>query len=81
MPNQMVITSTLKDIKALDTNGEQTPETMVIRWSVLALSGNGDVTVLIDYDNGRTSIEVVRGEECRWLEKSKRNLTNARGDE
>ena len=35
---------------------------MVIRWSVLALSGNGDARVLDDYDKGRTGIEVVRRE-------------------
>jgi len=64
MPDQRVITSTLKDIvKALDSNGEQRPPgTMVIGWSVLALSGNGDVTVLDDYDQGLDEERV-----SRWL--------------
>jgi hypothetical protein len=35
---------------------------MAIPWSVLALSGNGDVTVLDDYDKGRMGIKVVRRE-------------------
>ena len=65
MPDQRVITSTLRDIvKALDSNGEQRPPgTMVIGWSVLALSGTGDVTVLDDdYDEGRDEERV-----SRWL--------------
>ena len=64
MPDQRVIMSTLKDIvKALDSNGEQRPPgTMVIGWSVLALSGNGDVTVLDDYDQGLDEERV-----SRWL--------------
>ena len=64
MPDQRVITSTLKNIvKALDSNGEQRPPgTMVIGWSVLALSGNGDVTVLDDYDQGLDEERV-----SRWL--------------
>jgi uroporphyrin-III C-methyltransferase len=65
MPDQRVIMSTLKDIiKALDSNGEQRPPgTMVIGWSVLALSGNGDVTVLDDdYDKGLDEERV-----SRWL--------------
>ena len=64
MPDQRVITSTLKDIvKALDSNGEQRPPgTMVIGWSVLALSGNGDVTVLDDYDEKLDEERV-----SRWL--------------
>ena len=64
MPDQRVITSTLKDIvKALDSNGEQRPPgMMVIGWSVLALSGNGDVTVLDSYDNRQDEERV-----SRWL--------------
>ena len=64
MPDQRVITSTLKDIvKALDSNGEQRPPgTMVVGWSVLALSGEGDVTVLDDYDEGLDEERV-----SRWL--------------
>jgi len=64
MPDQRVIMSTLKDIvKALDSNGGQRPPgTMVIGWSVLALSGNGDVTVLDDYDK-----ELDEERVSRWL--------------
>ena len=64
MPDQRVITSTLKDIvKALDNNGEQRPPgTIVVGWSVLALSGNGDVTVLDDNDKGLDEERV-----SRWL--------------
>ena len=63
MPDQRVITSTLKDIvKALEINGEQRPPGMlVIGWSVLALSGNGDVTVL---DEGPAQDEA---RVSRWL--------------
>jgi len=64
MPDQRVITSTLKDIvKALDSNGEQKPPgMMVIGWSVLALSGNGDISVLDDYNEGLDEERV-----SRWL--------------
>ena len=64
MPDQRVITSTLKDIvKALDNSGEQRPPgTIVVGWSVLALSGNGDVTVLDDNDKGLDEERV-----SRWL--------------
>lgn len=62
MPDQRVITSTLKDIvEALNSNGEQRPPgTMVIGWSVLALSGNGDVTVLDDEESDEERVS-------RWL--------------
>ena len=81
MPDQRVITSTLKDIvKALESDGEQRPPgTMVIGWSVLALSGNGDVTVLDNYDesdeervsrwlggNGAVGWKVQEGLDKRW---------------
>jgi uroporphyrin-III C-methyltransferase len=48
MPDQRVTFSTLKDIvKALDSAGEQRPPGMiVVGWSVLSLSGEGNVTVL-----------------------------------
>ena len=48
MPDQRTTFSTLKDIvKALDSIGEQRPPGMiVVGWSVLSLSGEGDVTVL-----------------------------------
>ncbi|KAF8814004.1 hypothetical protein BYT27DRAFT_7180265 [Phlegmacium glaucopus] len=68
MPDQRVITSTLRDIvKALDSNGEQKPPgMMVVGWSVLALSGNGDVTVLDDEYNEKLDEERV----SRWLGES-----------
>ena len=64
MPDQRVITSTLKDIvNALQSNGEQRPPgMMVIGWSVLALSGSGDVTVLDDYNE-----ELDEERVLRWL--------------
>ena len=64
MPDQRVITSTLKDIvKAFDSNGEQRPPgMMVIGWSVLALSGNGDISVLDDDNEGLDEERVLR-----WL--------------
>jgi len=62
MPDQRVITSTLKDIvNALQSNGEQRPPgMMVIGWSVLALSGSGDVTVLDDEEPDEERV-------LRWL--------------
>jgi len=82
MPDQRVVTSTLKDIvKALESSGGQRPPgTMVIGWSVLALSGNGDVTVLDNYDealdeervsrwlggNGAVGWKVQEGLDKRW---------------
>lgn len=50
MPDQRVISSTLKDvIRALECSGEQRPPgMMVIGWAVLSLYGEGDVTVLDD---------------------------------
>jgi len=67
MPDQRVITSTLKDIvRALNSNGEQKPPgMMVIGWSVLALSGDGDVSVLDDYDEG---LELDEERVSRWLD-------------
>ncbi|KAG6845584.1 hypothetical protein H0H87_007263 [Tephrocybe sp. NHM501043] len=64
MPDQRVISSTLKDIvKALDSVGEQRPPgMMVIGWSVLALWGAGDVGVL---DKGGEDMDNDRVE--RWL--------------
>lgn len=48
MPDQRIITSTLKNISAaLQSTGEQRPPGMiVVGWSVLALWGEGDVSVL-----------------------------------
>ena len=64
MPDQRVISSTLKDIvKALDSNGEQRPPgMMIIGWAVLALNGQGDMGVLDD--NGGTQDEA---RVQRWL--------------
>ena len=64
MPDQRVISSTLKDIvKALDSNGEQRPPgMMIIGWAVLALNGQGDVGVL-DEDEETQDEERVQ----RWL--------------
>ncbi|KAG6919095.1 hypothetical protein DXG01_009348 [Tephrocybe rancida] len=64
MPDQRVISSTLKDIvKALDSVGEQRPPgMMVIGWAVLALWGQGDVSVL---DEGEEKMDQQRVE--RWL--------------
>lgn len=59
MPDQRVISSTLKDIvRALESNGEQRPPgMMIIGWAVLALSDKGDVGVLEEgaekYDEAR----------------------------
>ena len=78
MPDQRVITSTLKDIvRALSGNGEQRPPGMiVIGWSVLALSGSGDVSVLDDDEGldedrvsrwlGAVSWKVQEGLDKRW---------------
>ncbi|KAF8167187.1 uroporphyrin-III C-methyltransferase [Crassisporium funariophilum] len=64
MPDQRVISSTLKDIvRALDSSGEQRPPgMMIIGWAVLALSGTGDVGVL-DCDGESGDEERVQ----RWL--------------
>lgn len=65
MPDQRVISSTLKNIvNALENSGEQRPPGMIIvGWSVLALWGKGDVGVLED------GAEVCDEERvARWLE-------------
>lgn len=50
MPDQRVVSSTLRNIvAALESVGEQRPPGMlVIGWAVLALQGQGDITVLED---------------------------------
>lgn len=50
MPDQRVISSTLRDIVvALESVGEQRPPgILVVGWAVLALRGEGDVKVLED---------------------------------
>lgn len=64
MPDQRVITSTLKDIvRALESVGEQRPPgMMIIGWAVLALWGQGDVGVL---DETGESMDEVRVR--KWL--------------
>ncbi|KIM38169.1 hypothetical protein M413DRAFT_20076 [Hebeloma cylindrosporum] len=64
MPDQRVISSTLKDIvKALDSNGEQRPPgMMIIGWAVLALNGQGDMGVLDDNGESQDETRVQR-----WL--------------
>lgn len=64
MPDQRVVTSTLKDIvQALESSGEQRPPGMiVVGWSVLCLHGRGDTTVL---EEGAEKDDEKRVE--RWL--------------
>ncbi|KAG5638926.1 hypothetical protein H0H81_008695 [Sphagnurus paluster] len=64
MPDQRVISSTLKDVvRALDSVGEQRPPgMMIIGWAVLALWAKGDVSVL-DEDGESTDEQRVQG----WL--------------
>lgn len=64
MPDQRVISSTLKDIVvALESIGEQRPPGMiVVGWSVLALWGKGNVDVL---DEGGERVDEER--VSRWL--------------
>ncbi|PFH48102.1 hypothetical protein AMATHDRAFT_66198 [Amanita thiersii Skay4041] len=73
MPDQRNVFSTLRDIvKALDSVGEQRPPGMiVVGWSVLALSGSGDLTVL-DGEEGDVT-RTTRDEEriLRWLGEGK----------
>ncbi|KAG5644090.1 hypothetical protein DXG03_009109 [Asterophora parasitica] len=59
MPDQRVISSTLKDIvRALDSVGEQRPPgMMIIGWAVLALWGKGDMGVL---DEGGETLDDER---------------------
>ncbi|KAF5385295.1 hypothetical protein D9615_000935 [Tricholomella constricta] len=64
MPDQRVISSTLKDVvRALESVGEQRPPgMMIIGWAVLALWGKGDVDVL---GEGGESSDEERVQ--RWL--------------
>ncbi|PPQ89962.1 hypothetical protein CVT25_009602 [Psilocybe cyanescens] len=64
MPDQRVISSTLKDIvRALESNGEQRPPgLMVIGWAVLALNDRGDVGML---EEGAEQDDEARVQ--RWL--------------
>ncbi|RDB24496.1 putative uroporphyrinogen-III C-methyltransferase [Hypsizygus marmoreus] len=67
MPDQRVISSTLKDIVvAMESAGEQRPPgMMIIGWAVLALWGKGDVAVL-DEGGEQTDEERV----TRWLARN-----------
>jgi len=72
MPDQRVISSTLKDIvKALDSNGEQRPPgMMIIGWAVLALNGQGDMGVLDDSGETQDEARVQRwlgNGSLRWI--------------
>ncbi|KIL71284.1 hypothetical protein M378DRAFT_154827 [Amanita muscaria Koide BX008] len=62
MADQRTVVSTLRDIVyAMESVGEQRPPGMiVIGWSVLALSGEGDVTVLDDESSDEERVK-------RWL--------------
>jgi uroporphyrin-III C-methyltransferase len=64
MPDQRVITSTLGDIvQALGSSGEQRPPGMIlVGWSVLALYGEGDVSVLTEGGEAEDEKRVMR-----WL--------------
>ncbi|KAF6761380.1 uroporphyrin-III C-methyltransferase [Ephemerocybe angulata] len=64
MPDQRVVTSTLRDIvQALESSGEQRPPGMiVVGWSVLCLYGKGDTGVL---EEGAEKGDEGRVE--RWL--------------
>ncbi|EGO05389.1 hypothetical protein SERLA73DRAFT_43774 [Serpula lacrymans var. lacrymans S7.3] len=72
MPDQRVIASTLKNVlAALDSVGEQRPPGMIIvGWSVLALCGQGDMTVL---DEGASSKDEDRVRT--WLGKNEWRVT------
>jgi uroporphyrin-III C-methyltransferase len=72
MPDQRVISSTLKDIvMALDSNGEQRPPgMMIIGWAVLALHGQGDVGVLDEAEDTEDEERVQRwlgNGSVRWI--------------
>jgi uroporphyrin-III C-methyltransferase len=64
MPDQRVLTSTLRDIvQALESSGEQRPPGMIIvGWSVLCLHGRGDTGIL---EEGADKEDERRVE--RWL--------------
>jgi uroporphyrin-III C-methyltransferase len=64
-PDQRVVLSTLEGIEAaLERSGEQRPPGMiVIGWSVLALHGTGDLTVL---DEGEVE-DLDRARITKWL--------------
>lgn len=68
MPDQRIVTGTLKSIQAaMDSIGEQRPPGMiVIGWTVLALWGEGEVTVLDEDESlNHESKDMQRVE--RWL--------------
>ena len=68
MPDQRVITASLRDIiEALDSSGEQRPPgLLVVGWAVLSLWGAGETTMLDDKDENSQ-----RGDEERvggWID-------------
>lgn len=68
MPDQRIVTGTLKSIQAaMDSIGEQRPPGMiVIGWTVLALWGEGEVTVMDEDESlNYESRDMQRVE--RWL--------------
>ncbi len=67
--DQRMVASTLENIEdALERSGEQRPPgMMIIGWAVLALEGQGDVTVLDDDENDAGAEEKDRKRVERWL--------------
>ncbi|KAL0952072.1 hypothetical protein HGRIS_008708 [Hohenbuehelia grisea] len=69
MADQRVIVSTLRDVvRAMDSVGEQRPPAMmVVGWSVLALWGSGDMTVLDVPGKGEIQQDEDERRIRRWL--------------
>lgn len=68
MPDQRIITGTLKSIQAaMDSIGEQRPPGMiVIGWTVLALWREGEITVLEDDESLNSETRDMKRVE-KWL--------------
>jgi len=68
MPRQRIIAGTLKSIQAaMDSIGEQRPPGMiVIGWAVLALWGEGEITVLGDDESLNSETRDLQRVE-KWL--------------
>ncbi len=77
-PDQRLLASTLDEIvRAMERVGEQRPPgMMVIGWTVLALEGRGDLSVLDDAveckDDARQLVERDRRRVEKWLGKESR---------
>ncbi|KAF8657157.1 hypothetical protein AX16_002271 [Volvariella volvacea WC 439] len=84
MPDQRVVSSTLKDIvKALESVGDQRPPGMiVVGWSVLALVGErGNVDVLDEVKSGAEEVEKMDIERVwRWLDGKGWTVREGLGD-